>query len=467
MVRGFTIRLLAPALFCVSVCAGCSAPWSPRDTESLSISHTASDTLPALPLPAQAPAEASNETAQVATATVPVVEPLSPDQELALSNIIELSRDSMTLDAAAESQLRNELRQSRPEEWPLVVKQFRSAHAYRAELLAREARRGQELNRVSHTTHLPPTEPSPPQSQAMVTPKLQTSAIASDEIQLVNHVEPVQTNHAAEPTRNTAIANRTTEALATPLPTSPVMRTSHEQPVVANLDWEVQLDAAIDAMQQQVKSQPGTTDEMQQHMRLKMMQLMAGRENDSLSPIPGASPTEQDYWSKQLFALTTYFDTSRQPDAKQRAAGTLVHLDQARAKLSELAALQIRNLTFVDSVDGFGLYKPHESTKFKPNEQITLYAEVDNFRSESTKDGYRTKLGTSYEIVDPTGRRVDGAQFQDVEDICRSERHDYHMRYDLALPERIYPGTYELRLIITDQLSNKIGQSSLSFEIAE
>jgi hypothetical protein len=467
MVHGFTIRLVTPALFCAIICAGCSAPWSPRDTESLSISHTASDTLPALPLSAQAPEEASSEIAQAATATPPVVAPLSPDQELALSNIIELSRDSMTLDAAAESQLRNELRQSRPEEWPLVVKQFRSALAYRAELLAREARRGQELNRVSHTTHLPTAEPSPPQSQASMSPTLQTSAIASDEIQLVNHFEPVQPSTAPEPTRGTAFANRTIEALATPLPTSPVRRTSHEQPVGSNLDWEAQLDAAIDAMQQQVKSQPGTTDEMQQHMRLKMLQLMAGRENDSLSPIPGASPTEQDYWSKQLFALTTYFDISRQPDAKQRAAGTLVHLDQARAKLSELAALQIRNLTFVDSIDGFGLYKPHEITKFKPNEQVTLYAEVDNFRSESTKDGYRTKLGTSYEIVDPTGRRVDGAQFQDVEDICRSERHDYHMRYDLALPERIYPGTYELRLIITDQLSNKIGQSSLSFEIAE
>jgi hypothetical protein len=194
---------------------------------------------------------------------------------------------------------------------------------------------------------------------------------------------------------------------------------------------------------------------------------MAGRESDSLSPIPGASPTEQDYWSKQLFALSTYFDTSRQPDAKQRASGALVHLDQARAKLSELASLQIQNLTFVDKIEGFGLYDPHEGTKFKPTEQVTLYAEVNNFRSESTKEGYRTKLGTSYEIVDPTGRRIDGAQFQDVEDICRSQRHDLHMQYGVPLPERIYPGEYELRLIITDQLSNKIGQSSLKFEIAE
>jgi hypothetical protein len=202
-------------------------------------------------------------------------------------------------------------------------------------------------------------------------------------------------------------------------------------------------------------------------MRLRMLMLMAGLENDSLTPIPGASSTEQDYWSKQLFALSTYFDSTRQPDMKQRAAGSLVHLDAARAKLAELATLQVRNLTFVDSVDGYGLYEVHEAARFKPGDQVNLYAEVDNFRSESTKDGYRTALATSYEVVDPQGHRVDGAQFPEVEDICRNQRRDFHMQYGVALPTRIYPGKYELRLIITDQLSNKIGQATLPFEIVE
>lgn len=466
MVSGFNNLLIALALMLVSVCSGCSMPWTPRDTESLSISHTASDKLPALPLPDQTAAEGSSGITPVADTTSEVAAPLSPEQELAISSIVELSRQTMALDAATEVQLRNELRQSRQDEWPLVVKQFRSALAYREQLLARESRQGQDLERVSHTTHLPPTDTFDTQAATPI-PQVQTAPAPAAQIQLVSHTEPVQETRVSVPIRGTTLANRTTESPATPLPESPVTQASHTQQLGANLDWEAQLDAAIDGMQQQVKSEPGTTDEMQQHMRLKMLQLMAGREDDSLAPIPGASPTEQDYWSKQLFALSTYFDTSRQPDAKQRAAGALVHLDQARSKLSELASLQIRNLTFVDKVDGFGLYESHESTKFKPGEQVTLYAEVDNFSSESTKDGYRTKLGTSYEIVDPTGRRVDGAQFPDVEDLCRRERHDFHMQYGVALPERIYPGEYELRLIITDQLSNKIGQSSLKFEIAE
>lgn len=460
MVRGFTKWLVVPAL--IYICGGCSAPWTPRNTEPLSVSHTASDKLPALPLPDQTAADSSSVIPATNT-TPPVAAPLSPDQELAISSIIELSRETMTLDASTETQLRNELRQSRQDEWPLVVKQFRSALAYREQLLARESRPGPEMNHVTHTTHLPPT---PSSTSAQIPAPTQIPASANNDVQLASYTEPVEATSQPQPTRIAAVANPTTEITATPLPAAPLTQVTHTQPVLSD-DWEAQLDAAIDSMKREVSVQPSTTDEMQQHMRLKMLLLMAGRESDSFSPIPGASPTEQDYWSKQLFALSTYFDTSRQPDAKQRASGALVHLDEARSKLSELASLQIRNLTFVDKVDGFGLYEPHESTKFKPNEQVTLYAEIDNFRSESTKDGYRTKLGTSYEIVDPTGRRIDGAQFQDVEDVCRSERHDYHMRYGIALPERIYPGEYELRLIITDQLSNKISQSSLKFEIAE
>jgi hypothetical protein len=462
MIRGFPMSLFTLALIVASVCAGCSMPWAPRDTEPLSISHTTGDKLPALPLPAQGQAESKKNITPVANTTPPVASPLSPDQELAISSIIELSRETMSLDSKSEAQLRNELRQSRQEEWPLVVKQFRSALAYREQLLARESSRTKDLNRLTHTTHLPPTDAFDTQAAATPIPPVQ----ATVQVQLASHTVPAEQTDAHKPTGGATIAHRTIETPATPLPASPVTQVSHAQPV-ATLDWEAQLDAAIDSMRREVSAQPSTTDEMQQHMRLKMLLLMAGRENDSLSPIPGASPTEQDYWAKQLFALSTYFDTSRQPDAKHRAAGALVHLDQARAKLSELATLQIRNLIFVDKVDGFGLYDPHEGTKFKPSQQVMLYAEVDNFRSESTKDGYCTKLGTSYEIVDPTGRRIDGAQFSDVEDICRSERHDYHMVYGVPLPERIYPGEYEIRLIITDQLSNKIGQSSLKFEIAE
>jgi hypothetical protein len=201
-------------------------------------------------------------------------------------------------------------------------------------------------------------------------------------------------------------------------------------------------------------------------MRLRTLQLLAGRDEEAYRPIPGASPDQQDYWSKQLFAMDAYLDAGGKLDDKQRAAAALGALDEARAKLSELATLQIRNAAFVASVDGFGSYEPSKSKSFQPGQKVTLYAEVENFRSNPAEDGYHTSLATSYQVLDSTGRRVDGKQFPDVADRCRNRRRDFHMQYELPLPTRIYPGEYVLELTITDHNSGKIGQTTLPFEIA-
>jgi hypothetical protein len=68
-------------------------------------------------------------------------------------------------------------------------------------------------------------------------------------------------------------------------------------------------------------------------------------------------------------------------------------------------------------------------------------------------------------VVDQSGRRVEGGQFPEISDLCKSRRRDFHMQYGVALPKRIYAGEYELELIITDQQSGKIGRASLPFEI--
>ena len=165
--------------------------------------------------------------------------------------------------------------------------------------------------------------------------------------------------------------------------------------------------------------------------------------------------------------MATYLDGDANSDDKQRAAASLVHLDEARDQLAELATLQLRNAAFVKSVDGYGVYEPLAETRFRPAELVTVYAEVENFRSESTREGYRTRLATSYQVLDESGRRVDGGQFPEVEDLCHNRRRDFHLQYAIPLPERIYPGHYQLELVITDQLSNKIGQQRIPLDIVE
>lgn len=441
-------------------------PWSAAAPKQLTVSHARGDSLPAPPLENSQTATLPQHVAAAKPTSSNQV--LTTEEEIALNNLVAEVRTAMELPPAAEHQLRTELRAARADDWPAVVKHFRSTLAYKQELLAREAREGNVAPLATHSNQFPPL-PSSTATDNEVTHalnRLQAAVVDNPSthdanFRLASHSEPVPPAANSEPLaiRGTTIANRATEAPST------IQQVAYAQPVPG--DGQAELTAAIATLEQEVKAHPGTTAELQDHLRLRMLMLMAGRESDSFAPIPGASPAEQDYWSKQLFALSTYLDAQRVPDTKQRAAGALIHFDAARAKLAELATLQVRHLTFVDAVDGYGLYDPRKDGKFSPGEQVTLYAEVDNYTSESTQEGYRTVLATSYEVVDRQGQRVDGAQFPDVEDICRNLRRDFHMQYGVTLPTRIYAGEYELRLIITDQLSHKIGQASVRFEIAE
>jgi hypothetical protein len=222
---------------------------------------------------------------------------------------------------------------------------------------------------------------------------------------------------------------------------------------------------AADDLSRRVAASPTSTAEVHQHVSLRMLYLLAGDTEQALEPIPHISPIEQDYWSRQLFALATYLDHHGQPDDKRRAATSVMHLDQAVSSLRELGSLSLRNLSFCKNVYGYGAVEPCDVSSFSSGQQVTVYVEVENYHSTSTDKGYRTSLGSSYEILSEDDTRVSGGEIPDVEDFCRTRRRDFHIQYSLALPETIAPGKYRLQLVIKDRQSDKIGSATATFEI--
>ncbi len=406
------LKACALAALLVPIAGGCSAPWGGSAPARNTTNPFTAPTAP-------------NDTDSTGPHT----------EEEALADVFDDLEAIGEIDPLARQKLTNDLRSVKPEHWPLMVTQFKSALAYRQQLAE------QETTPVAAKTQAAPEDATP------------TVLISDSEPEIDRTAQPLP------PPPATMKMNMPSDFA--------VQQASYTSKSPSTSFWTDDLDAVIAKLEDETGHDPGSTDDVHQHMRLRMLYLLAGRQSDAMLPIPGAAPEQQDYWAKQLFALESFLDNQRQPDDKQRAAASLMHLDQARAKLAELATLQLRNLAFVDSVDGYGIYRRRETREFRPGDQVTLYAEVENFRSESTKEGYRTALSTSYEVVDASGQRVDGRQFPDVEDICQNPRRDFHMQYGVALPTRIYPGEYQLRLTITDQLSHKIGQTSVPFEIVE
>jgi hypothetical protein len=232
-------------------------------------------------------------------------------------------------------------------------------------------------------------------------------------------------------------------------------------------DWQQHVTAAADDLSRKVADAPATTAEIHQHVSLRILRLLAGQTERALEPIPHISPVEQDYWSRQMFALATYLDHHSQPDGKRRAAASVTHLDEAVANLRDLGTLSLRNLTFCKNVYGYGAVEPYKEDRFAAGEKVQLYVEVENYHSESTEKGFTTSLGSTYELLDEKGQRVEGAEFPAVEDCCRTRRRDFHVQFALTLPEKIAAGRYQFQLVVRDRLSDKIASAQASFEIRD
>ncbi|NOY29392.1 MAG: hypothetical protein GXP28_04210 [Planctomycetes bacterium] len=456
MMRKCSQLNVALAVAVITAASGCMSPWTLGQSAANSVSVVQNTSLVS---------QAENlETADPAESLEPGLSDAPQTTEEAMAAVMDELQQIGAVDHAAQQKLMANLHAAKPEHWPRMVQQFQSALAFREQLAAKESQSPEGEtpdSSVSSDSVYALKENNAPKDGA---PKGMPSIATSSEQTAMGPTSPMP------PPRNTPIDHKPVAPAVADFSADErqvVEQTGHVAPLAPLGASEKHLQAAIVSMEQATQEPPSSVEDVQQHMRLRLLRLLAGQESAAVSPIPGASSTQQDYWSKQLFALSTYLDNEQQPDVKRRAAGSLIHLDSARASLAELATLHVRNLTFVDSVDGFGVYQEREETKFRPGEQVTLYTEVENFRSQSTKEGFHTQLSTSYEVLDKNGTRVDGAQFPDVEDRCKKQRRDFHMQYGVALPTQIYAGHYQLQLTITDQLSHKIGQTSVPFEIVE
>jgi hypothetical protein len=490
---------------CALVCAGngCSVPWAApfsRQAEP-----------PAVPMATVNRADSSqpgiaNSIPSDRPETIRPKDASEPD----LSSVLDKIELVRAIDPAAEQQLMAELRKAPADSWPLVAEQFRASLAYREQLASKRrslehstARNDLAVGRdsidPSPTNLVANSRPSAPIGQLVDPRSADADGISSEALARSTPYSTPAGNHeiTKDASFETAPAEFTSDGPSYPIraqrtaddfPThdnqSVVQarfqpRESSSEPSAAEPDgtgrhgdrrrgddWRALVESAAADLSRRAATSPTTTAEVHQHASLRMLHLLAGDTEKALEPIPHISPIEQDYWSRQLFALATYLDHHNQSDDKRRAAASVIHLDQAVSSLRELGALSLRNLSFCKKVYGYGAIELCEYDRFSAGQQVTVYVEVENYRSTPTEKGYRTALGSSYEILTEEGTRVGGGEIPDVEDFCRSRRRDFHIQYGLTLPDTMGLGKHRLQLMIKDRQSDKIGHASAAFEIS-
>jgi hypothetical protein len=392
--------------------SGCATTW-PRSAGNAETSHFQAPAekgepgnLPKKPSPPALLPQAG-EGSKDAPVALPSSQPDAQRQQAMLGQLRQLR----ATDPAAEDELLGRLQQSDPSLWPLVVEQFRATLAYRRAM--EQARAAEEVQR------LPPVDGAP------------------------------------------ALAGIT--RLPPSTPTDGVTQASYGEPACGS--GTERLAGAIAALERETPAVPTTPRDLSDCARLRMLYAVAGRREDAARPIPGAPPAVQGFVSKEMEGLGTWLDAGKLPDAGLRAVESKPTLSEALVKLGDAAPLAIRNLAFCSEVLSYGCLKRFDKYEFTPGQEVLVYAEVENFASESTPRGYHTALRPSYQILDSQGQWVSDHALSATDETCPSIRHDYFLSFRVRLPKNIAKDRHTLRLVIADNVSRKVGQARLDFRV--
>ncbi len=425
-----------------------------------------------------------------------------------MAQVLDELEQVRAIDAQAQKRLLVDLKKTPLEDWPLVVDQFYSGLRYREQLRNRSPVEPLVKEKSSETTfsndavvQVQSRESMDHQTQAGVDPiaslhtkpgihhGLPETVVEPTAVAAVH--APVSASVSASVSDLPSDANKTRPAT---LAGSTAILASHTTPVsepsakrlpeilpVPKSGTEqnkahkgvLSEQPSTTAPESIARQTPGTTPDVaaltqlkRMQSQLKRMQLTPGQPDPVLQSKPALSSTSHDHWTQQLLALVTSTDSASATNLKHRASNASYQLENALVHLRKQAALSVRNLAFCTTVYDYGAYEEYNESQFQAGQQLSLYAEVENFQSCMTDQGYLTSLASSYELLDENGTDIDRGEFPSVKDYCRNRRRDFHIEYGLSLPEQIAPGNYRLQLTIQDNLSRKTGTHEIAFEVA-
>jgi hypothetical protein len=129
--------------------------------------------------------------------------------------------------------------------------------------------------------------------------------------------------------------------------------------------------------------------------------------------------------------------------------------------------LALADLAFCHKISSFGNYLKFPIDEFTPGQEVLLYAELENAKSEATQDEqFHTTIKSTIKIY-PEGdvdRVVEVIELPPTVDVCRKQRRDYFHSYQFTI--RALPaGRYMLTLSLENPLDGNSASGSLPFAI--
>jgi hypothetical protein len=232
--------------------------------------------------------------------------------------------------------------------------------------------------------------------------------------------------------------------------------TSDVEPPV-HPSWDDLLDSLVGMTRDRAEEMgPEATRARIQLTLLELVRRSQAAGQDTAVPDP-------QLWSHLDPAIQYCFGTGR---ASQTSAQEVVRsLQVATELLRGPGRFQVRALAFCTRIRGFGNIDRVDAPALTAGQAVLLYCEVEHFFSEPDTGGFRTRIGSVVELLDPKGAVVWSQDFGSVEDTSNGPRRDYFLSYRFRLPSQLEPGVYAIRIRLRDELANRSSSGAIALSI--
>lgn len=185
------------------------------------------------------------------------------------------------------------------------------------------------------------------------------------------------------------------------------------------------------------------------------------------------SPAER----QSVMAVAQLLSSLLSPDTATAAQRTKV-LDRLTEQLGQNLGVTIPRAVLCTQVDGFGKYQPFSSTNFLAGQSIRalVYVEVDHFKhrpiDNSSLGGLKSQDHWSVEISEELKLLHKGDDrlawrrpAEKVVETSRNKQRDFYLLTEIELPPTLSIGSYQLKVIIRDEVGNSRAESSIPIGI--
>jgi hypothetical protein len=201
----------------------------------------------------------------------------------------------------------------------------------------------------------------------------------------------------------------------------------------------------------------------------QLLRLVRDEPSPDLTDVSQLSEEDRNLLMVVMDGLSN-FRTAARGNGNMMLNSKIQPLIEMADRLRSQASLAIPTVAFCSQVASFGVYRPMASSKFPLGVEspIIVYNEVGNFTSVQDNNGiWHTRLKQEMVLYSDAGLAVwpDQSNAATFVDQSRNLRHDFFISRKIVLPSSLAEGRYVLKIMLTDEQSNRVVEASAPLEI--